>query len=140
MPLVCTLQPASEIPIFRQIVRQVQQAVVRGQLEVGEQLPPVRTLAESLVVNPNTVAKAYKELIALGVLESQTGRGVFVAAKRQIFSSAERRRRLKAAAAHFCHEALLFDYNLEQLHTLLDKSWRELPRQPKPPSNKETRP
>ncbi len=66
------------VPIYRQIVNQVKYLVAVGRLSAGEQLPPVRTLAEQLVVNPNTVARAYRELESAGVIASRQGSGAFV--------------------------------------------------------------
>ena len=66
------------VPIYLQIVRQVQYLVASGRLAPGEQLPPVRRLAEGLVINPNTVARAYRELETLGLLVTRRGAGVFV--------------------------------------------------------------
>ena len=61
-----------------------------------EQMPSVRALAEQLVINPNTVARTYADLIREGVLEAQKGKGVFVARRRAVFTKAERLRRLDA--------------------------------------------
>jgi GntR family transcriptional regulator len=58
--LAFSIAPASDVPIFRQILQQVHHAVAVGRLQVGEQLPAVRVLAEELVINPNTVARAYQ--------------------------------------------------------------------------------
>jgi len=123
-----SISPASDVPIFRQIVQQIQRAVATGRLRVGEQLPPVRALAESLVINPNTVARAYQDLIRDGVLESRAGRGVFVSPQRQIFADAERNRRLQQAAEQLCHEARLLDFTIKEVHTILDEAWRALQR------------
>ncbi len=68
------------VPIYRQIVNQVKYLVAVGRMTVGEQLPTVRALAEQLVVNPNTVARAYRELETEGVITSRQGSGAFVAA------------------------------------------------------------
>jgi GntR family transcriptional regulator len=67
------------VPIYVQLVNQIKYLVSSGRLEPGEQLPPVRKLAEQLVINPNTVARAYRELDSEGVLISRQGSGVFVA-------------------------------------------------------------
>ena len=107
MSLTLSILPASDVPIFRQIMHQIQRAVAARTMEVGEQLPAVRSLAETLVVNPNTVARAYQELIREGLLESRSGRGVFVAERRQVFSQAEQLRRLRHLAEQLCHEAAL---------------------------------
>ncbi len=66
-------------PIYRQIVTQVKYLVAVGRLSVGEQLPTIRALAEQLVVNPNTVARAYRELETAGVIATRQGSGAFVA-------------------------------------------------------------
>ena len=127
MSLIFSLSPASDVPIYRQIIQHIRRNVILGQLELGEQLPAVRVLAESLVVNPNTVARAYQELIRDGLLESRSGVGVFVAEEsRQIFSTAERKRRLEHAVEQLLHEALLLDIPLPDVRASLEEQWRIL--------------
>jgi GntR family transcriptional regulator len=70
----------SGVPIYLQLMEQVKHAVETGALRPGEQLPGIRPLAEELVINPNTVAKAYRELEHEGVIELRHGAGAFVAA------------------------------------------------------------
>ena len=94
MDLDLIISPGSGVPIFRQIVDHVRVAAVTGRLAAGTPLPSVRALAERLLVNPNTVAKAYAELARERVIETQQGRGVFVAPPRRIYTRAERVRRL----------------------------------------------
>jgi GntR family transcriptional regulator len=130
MPLGFTISPASDVPIFRQIMHQLQRAVAARVLRVGDQLPPVRSLAESLVINPNTVARAYQELIREGLLESRSGRGVFVAERRQVFSEAEQARRLRHLAEQLCHEAALLGAPWAQVSALLETTWKQLQRKP----------
>ena len=67
------------VPIYVQLVRQIKYLISSGRLKAGEQLPPVRKLAEQLLVNPNTVARAYRELENEGLVTSRQGSGVFVA-------------------------------------------------------------
>ena len=107
--------PGGNRPIYRQIIDQVRQAVAAGELAVGDGLPSVRQLAEELVLNHNTVAKAYAELVREGVLESQHGRGVFVAQRRRVFSAGEMKRRLDQALNVFLSEALTLDYTPQQI-------------------------
>ncbi len=127
MSLVFSLSPASDIPIYRQIIQHIRRAVVQGQLEVGEQLPAVRVLAEALVVNPNTVARSYQELIRDGVLESRSGVGVFVAERKgQIFSAQERERRLKHAIEQLLYEGVLLDFPLPEIRSVLEEEWKIL--------------
>src|SRR6516162_6405258 len=72
--------PTSGVPLYLQLMEQVKHAVETGALRPGEQLPGIRPLAEELVMNPNTVAKAYRELEHEGVIELRHGAGAFVAA------------------------------------------------------------
>jgi GntR family transcriptional regulator len=72
--------PSLGTPIYLQLMEQVKHAVETGALRAGDQLPGIRPLAEELVVNPNTVAKAYRELEHEGVIELRHGAGAFIAA------------------------------------------------------------
>jgi len=72
--------PASGVPIYLQLMEQVKHAIETGALRPGEQLPGIRPLAEELVINANTVAKAYRELEHEGVIELRHGAGAFVSA------------------------------------------------------------
>jgi DNA-binding transcriptional regulator YhcF (GntR family) len=70
--------PSSGVPIYLQLMEQVKHGIETGALRAGEQLPGIRPLAEELVINPNTVAKAYRELEHEGVIELRQGAGAFV--------------------------------------------------------------
>lgn len=74
------IHPDSGVPIYLQLVQQVMHAIETGALRPGEQLPAIRSLAEEVVTNPNTVAKAYRELEYKGVIELRQGLGAFVRA------------------------------------------------------------
>lgn len=78
MPVVLTVNPRSGIPIYQQIVEQVKRSTALGLLKSGEQLPTVKQLALDLTINPNTVARAYRDLERDGVIETSPGRGSFV--------------------------------------------------------------
>lgn len=69
---------SSGAPIYAQIVAQVESAVARDELRSGDKIPPVRKLAEELVVNPNTVAKAYRQMEQMGLVETRKGAGTFI--------------------------------------------------------------
>ena len=71
--------PSLGVPIYLQLVEQLKHAIETGALRPGEQLPGIRPLAEELVINANTVAKAYRELEREGVVELRHGAGAFVA-------------------------------------------------------------
>ena len=66
------------VPIYQQIVNQVKYLLASGRLSAGEELPPIRVLAEKLVVNPNTVARAYRELETAGLVEKRRTAGTYV--------------------------------------------------------------
>src|SRR5215210_250405 len=71
--------PSSGVPIYLQLMEQIKHGIETGALRPGEQLPGMRPLAEELVINPNTVAKAYRELEHEGVIELRHGAGAFIA-------------------------------------------------------------
>jgi GntR family transcriptional regulator len=83
MTLLLRPNPSSGVPIYVQLMEQVKHAIETGALRPGEQLPGMRPLAEELVINPNTVAKAYRELEHEGVIELRHGAGAFVSANAQ---------------------------------------------------------
>ena len=126
-------------PIYRQIIDQVRLGVATGALRPGQAMPSVRSLAERLVVNPNTVVKAYAELVRDGVLEAQQGMGFFVAEKRQIYSKAERLRRLRLAVDDFIHEAVFLDFSAEEFRKVVDEKLTELDWGTKPIGGKHDR-
>ena len=72
------LNPASGIPLYLQLIEQVKHAIETGALRAGDQLPSVRKMAEDLVINPNTVARAYRDLEHEGIIELKHGSGAFI--------------------------------------------------------------
>jgi GntR family transcriptional regulator len=82
----------SRLPIYQQLAQQIREAIARGELQPEAALPSVRQLSRELVVNPNTVSRAYTELEREGLLTSRPGRGVFVAQPRNDLTRAARDR------------------------------------------------
>jgi GntR family transcriptional regulator len=123
-----TITTGAGTPIYRQIVDQVRLAAATGDLPAGEAMPSVRSVAERLVVNVNTVVKAYGELVRDGVLESRQGLGFFVAKKRQVYSKAERLRRLRQALDAFIREAVFLDFTDDEIRRAVDDKLAELGR------------
>ncbi|HEY5256862.1 MAG TPA: GntR family transcriptional regulator [Candidatus Baltobacteraceae bacterium] len=80
MPIVMTIDPRSGVPIYLQLIEQIKRSVALGVLTAGEQLPTVKQLAVDLTINPNTVARAYRDLEKDGLIETASGRGSFVRA------------------------------------------------------------
>ena len=91
--------PSSGVPIYLQLMEQVKHAIETGALRPGEQLPSIRPLAEELVVNPNTIAKAYRELEHEGVIELRQGAGAFVSDKAPTKKDADKLRAAQATIA-----------------------------------------
>lgn len=128
MNLNIIISTGSSTPIYKQITEQVKLAIATGRLTVSDQLPSVRALAESLVLNPNTVARAYGELAREGLIESRPGRGVFIIQKRRVFARAEGRRRLEPLLDALLGEAMAMDFTPEELRSV----WEEKISQWKP--------
>jgi GntR family transcriptional regulator len=78
VPAIFTVDPRSGVPLYLQLIEQIKRAVALGTLAPGEQLPTVKALALELTVNPNTVARVYRELERDGVIDTSPGRGSFV--------------------------------------------------------------
>ncbi len=125
MPLDCRISTGSTTPIYRQLIDQIRLVILRGRLARGDQLPSVRSLAVRLVINPNTVARAYGELARDGVIESQQGRGYFVATKRQVYTKAEQRRRMAPLLEALVSEAALLDFSADDIVAALEEKLRE---------------
>ena len=121
MNLNIVINTGSATPIYKQITDQVRLAVATGKLAVADQLPSVRAMAEELVVNPNTVARAYTDLAREGMIESRPGRGVFITRKRKMFTREEGRRRLEPLMENLIGEAMVMDFTQEELREALDK-------------------
>jgi len=121
-----TITTGSGTPIYRQIIDQVRLGVATSALVAGQSMPSVRALAEEHLVNANTVVKAYAELVRDGILESHHGKGFFVAQKRQIFSRAERMRRLRQAVEAFVHEAVFLDFTADEIRQVVNEKLADL--------------
>src|SRR5437763_9849381 len=80
------------VPIYLQIVQQVKYLVASGRLTTGEELPPIRVLAQQLLINPNTVARAYREMELAGVVVKRRTAGTYVSAAGSPLALRERRR------------------------------------------------
>ncbi len=125
MPLDCRISTGSTIPIYRQLIDQIRLVILRGRLVPGDQLPSVRSLAVRLVINPNTVARAYGELTRDGVIVSQQGRGYFVTRKRQVYTKAQRRRRLAPLLDALASEAALLEVSADDVVVAFREKLRE---------------
>lgn len=119
------IHPGDELPIYRQIMRQITEALAAGRLQPGEKMPSHRDLAEQLVIAPLTVKKAYDELEALGYIETQRGRGTFVCMKLPKRNQADQRAELESAARKFLSAAFMAGMDFRAAVKALEKAESE---------------
>jgi GntR family transcriptional regulator len=118
-PFTFRLDMHSGVPLYRQLIDQVQAAVATGALVAGEQLPTVRQVAVDLEINPNTVARAYREMEIRGILDTQQGTGTFVAQQTIDRDALEHSRGLDQLVEEFAARAGAGGFKLEELMTAL---------------------
>ncbi|MFN9984136.1 MAG: GntR family transcriptional regulator [Pirellula sp.] len=109
------------VPIYLQVVNQVKYLVAAGRLKAGEELPPIRTLAEKLVVNPNTIARAYRELEVSGIVEKRRTAGTYVTDQGSPLARRERTKILSDRIDQLLAEAGHMDVSLEEVIKLLQQ-------------------
>jgi GntR family transcriptional regulator len=120
------INPADELPIYRQVMRQITDAIAGGRLKSGDKLPSHRDLSEQLVIAPLTVKKAYDELEIQGLLETQRGRGTFVCARLPQPDPAGQLDQIRLAARKFLAQAYLAGVGLADVIDVLKEADREL--------------
>lgn len=103
------------IPIYLQIVNQIKYLVASGRLAPGEELLPIRVLAEKLLVNPNTVARAYRELEAAGIVEKRRTAGTYVTDQKSPLIRSQRLKLISERLDGLLAEALQLDISFEDV-------------------------
>lgn len=109
------------VPIYLQVVNQVKYLVAAGRLKAGEELPPIRTLAEKLVVNPNTIARAYRELEIAGIVEKRRTAGTYVSDQGSPLARRERTKILVDRIDQLLAEADQMDVTLDEVVKLVQQ-------------------
>ncbi len=109
------------VPIYRQVFNQIRYQIIAGQMQVGDELPPIRVLAEQLSITPNTVVKAYDALEAEGLVVKRQGSGTFVADLMSPLKKSEQRRLINQRADALLAEAKQLGFSYEELLELLGK-------------------
>lgn len=120
------ISPSDGVPIYLQIVRQIRYLVASGRLKRAQQLPSVRSLAEQLLVNPNTVARAYRELESAGVLSTRRGAGVYVSGNVSPLARREQNRILTERIDALLAEAHQMNIDLDKVIQLLQQRSRAI--------------
>lgn len=115
------LDAHSGIPVYRQLIDQVQGAIAMGLLRPGDQLPTVRQVAVELEINPNTVLRAYREMEIRGLLDTQQGTGTFIAERPTEPARGERDRQLAQLAAEFVSRAGASGFAVSDLQDALNR-------------------
>ena len=113
------VSPTDGVPIYLQIVNQVKYLVAAGRLAPGDELPPIRALAQQLVINPNTVARAYRELEVAGVVVKRGTTGTFVSAAGSPLARRERVRILTERIDALLAEARQLGFDADALFDLI---------------------
>jgi GntR family transcriptional regulator len=113
------ISPSDGVPIYLQIVNQVKYLVASGRLKPGEEMPPIRILAERLRINPNTVARAYRELEVEGIVTKRRTAGTYVSDTGSPLARRERLRILAERADALLAEARQMNVTLEEVVELL---------------------
>jgi GntR family transcriptional regulator len=109
------------IPIYLQVVNQIKYQVAAGRLKSGEELPPIRALAEKLLVNPNTIARAYRELELAGIVEKRRTAGSFISDQGSPLARRERTKILTDRIDQLLAEADSMDVEIEEIVKLLQQ-------------------
>ena len=109
------IQARDGVPIYLQVMQQIKYLIASGRLEPGEELPSIRVLAEQLLVNPNTIARAYRELEVAGVVEKRRTAGTYVAESGSPLARKERIKLLKERIDQLLVEAFQMGFDLDEV-------------------------
>jgi GntR family transcriptional regulator len=119
--MIFHIQPDSPVAVYEQIVAQVTFAVAGGALRPGDYIPSVRDLANELVINPNTVAKAFVKLEENGVVEARRGRGTVIAPEAVNFCLRERLRIVRERIRDALREAVFSGLPADEIKHVFDE-------------------
>ncbi|MFM7117892.1 MAG: GntR family transcriptional regulator [Planctomycetota bacterium] len=116
------LEAKDGVPIYLQVMQQIKYQIASGRLQPGEELPSIRTLAEQLLVNPNTIARAYRELETAGVVEKRRTAGTYVAENGSPLARKERLKLINERIDRLLVEAFQMGFDLDDVLKLVQKS------------------
>jgi GntR family transcriptional regulator len=124
--MILRLSPSSGVPVYLQIIEQVKHAIATGGVNAGEQLPSVRQMAEDLLINPNTVARAYRELEQEGIIELKHGAGAFIS--ESIAPPSKSIHKAQAVVKSAIEQLASFNLAEEEIRRLIENelAWRKI--------------
>jgi GntR family transcriptional regulator len=115
-----SLDPANGVPIYRQIIQQIEFAILSERVRPGDRLPTIRSLAVELKTNPNTIAKAYGELEIRGILETQVGSGTYISDQKPVMANDGLSRKIREVLARFVHDMRDLGVEKQELRKLIE--------------------
>ncbi|MDR2633544.1 MAG: GntR family transcriptional regulator [Treponema sp.] len=115
-----SLDTTKGVPVYRQIIRQIEYAILSGRLQAGDRLPTIRSLAVDLKINPNTIAKAYGELEIRGILNKQVGSGTYISGKKPAGEEDARDLKIQEVLGRFMEEARSLGLSKKELMNLIE--------------------
>jgi len=116
--MILRLNPSSGVPVYLQIIEQVKHVIATGAVNAGEQLPSVRQMAEDLLINPNTVARAYRDLEQEGIIELKHGSGAFISGS--IAPPSKSMHKAQAVVKSAIDQLTSFDLAEEEIRRLIE--------------------
>jgi GntR family transcriptional regulator len=119
-----SLDTANGVPIYRQIIQQIEYAILSGRMRPGDRLPTIRSLAVELKTNPNTIARAYGELEILGILQTQVGSGTYISDIRPVKEDDSLSRKIRGVVGRFIQDMRDLGVHRRELAALID-SYKE---------------
>jgi len=120
-----TLDPVNGTPIYRQIIQQIEYAILSGRMKNGDKLPTIRSLAVDLKTNPNTIARAYGELEIRGILETQVGSGTYISDKKPEKQDDSLNRKIREVVGRFVQELRSLGVENKELIKLIESYFKE---------------
>ncbi|MDR1987042.1 MAG: GntR family transcriptional regulator [Treponema sp.] len=115
-----SLDTANGVPVYRQIIQQIEYAILSGRVQAGDRLPTIRALAVDLKINPNTIVKAYSELEIRGILNKQVGSGTYISGKKPIGEEQARNRKIQEVLGRFIDEMYSLGVEKTELVNLIE--------------------
>jgi len=120
-----SLDQANGTPIYRQIIQQIEYAILSGRMQSGDKLPTIRSLAVDLKTNPNTIARAYGELEIRGILETQVGSGTYISDKKPVMEDDSLNRKIREVLGRFIHELRDLGVDNKEMIKLMETFFKE---------------